>query len=258
VAELQFADFVACGFNALVNNAAKIRARWGTAVPMVVRLPYGASTGDGRVLLGGGPFHSQCPEAWFLRVPGLKIVAPATPSDAKGLLTAAIRDGNPVLFLEAKGLYGMHRPDLAEPVPLGDVDVPIGRAHVRRPGRDASLIAYGAMVPASLAAAEALASEGIEVEVVDLRTLLPLDEETILASVSRTHRAVVVHEDTRTGGVGAEVAAWIAERAFFELEAPVVRVAAPDAPVPYAPSLEAGFHPGPASIADAVRVLLRA
>src|SRR6185503_503784 len=145
IAEMQFADFVACGFNALVNNAAKVHWRFGRAVPMVVRLPYGGATGTGEKLLGGGPFHSQCPEAWFLRTPGLKIVAPSTPSDAKGLLTAALRDNNPVIFLEAKGLYGLFRPDLREEVPLGDFEVPLGRAKIRREGRDVSVITYGAM-----------------------------------------------------------------------------------------------------------------
>jgi pyruvate/2-oxoglutarate/acetoin dehydrogenase E1 component/TPP-dependent pyruvate/acetoin dehydrogenase alpha subunit len=257
VAELQFADFVACGFDALVNNAAKVYWRWGRPVPMVVRLPYGASTGDGARLLGGGPYHSQCPEAWLLRIPGLRLVAPSTPADAKGLLTAAVRDGNPVVFLEAKGLYGLHRPDLREEVPLGDHEVPIGKAAVRRPGRDVSLLAYGAATWTALSAAEALAKEGVEAEVVDLRSLAPLDEAAILESVSRTHRAVVVHEDSKTGGVGAELAALLAEKAIYELEAPIVRVAAADTPAPYAPSLEARYWPSAAAVADAVRSLLK-
>ncbi len=256
VAELQFADFVACGFNALANNAAKIRARWGRAVPLVVRLPYGAATGDGRTLLGGGPFHSQCPEAWFLRVPGLKIVAPATPSDAKGLLTAALRDNNPVLFMEAKGLYGMFRPDLREEVPLGDYEVPLGEACLRREGSDLSLIAYGTMVHVALAAAARLAEEGRSAEVLDLRTLLPMDEAALLRTVSKTHRALIVHEDSRRGGVGAEIAAVLAEKLLFELEAPVLRVGAPDAPVPYAPSLESAFLPGVDPVLRAARELL--
>jgi pyruvate/2-oxoglutarate/acetoin dehydrogenase E1 component/TPP-dependent pyruvate/acetoin dehydrogenase alpha subunit len=257
IAEMQFADFVACGFDALVNNAAKVYWRWGRPVPMVVRLPYGGSTGDGARLLGGGPFHSQCPEAWLLRTPGLKIVAPSTPRDAKGLLIAAVRDGNPVVYLEAKGLYQFHRPDLRENVPPRDYEVPIGKAAVRRPGRDVTLLAYGSAVWTSLAAAETLAKEGVEAEVVDLRTLVPLDEETILASVAKTHRVAIVHEDSKTGGVGAELAAILAEKAIFELEAPIVRVAAPDTPAPYAPSLEAAYWPTAGSVVEAVRSLLK-
>lgn len=240
VAEMQFADFVASGFNALVNNAAKVRWRWGRAVPMVVRLPYGA-------IPGGGPFHGQCPEAWFLRVPGLKIVAPSTPADAKGLLLAAIRDGNPVVYLEAKGLYG-----LRGSVPEGDVETPF-RARVLREGKDVSIFAYGPAVHEALAAADVL-GEGVA-EVVDLRSLAPLDEEAILRSVAKTHRALIAHEDSKTGGVGAEIAARIAEKALYDLEAPVIRVAAPDTPTPYAPSLEAAFHAR--DIAGAVRELLR-
>lgn len=228
VVELQFADFVACGFNALVNNAAKVHWRWGRAVPMVVRLPYGG-------IPGGGPFHSQCPEAWFLRVPGLKIVAPSTPADAKGLLLAAIRDNNPVVFLEAKALYGMKGR-----VPDGDVEVPLGRAAVLREGTQLSILAYGPRVHEALSTAEALGPG--TAEVVDLRSLAPLDEETILRSVAKTHRALIVHEDAKTGGVGAELAARIAEKALWELEAPVLRVAGPDTPRPYAPPLEAAYE----------------
>ncbi len=241
VVEMQFADFVAGGFNALVNNAAKIRWRWGRAVPMVVRLPYGS-------IPGGGPFHSQCPEAWFLRVPGLKIVAPSGPADAKGLLLAAIRDGNPVVFLEAKGLYGRR-----QPVPTGDVEVPLGRAATLREGRELSIFAYGPAVHEALEAAEAL-GPGVA-EVVDLRTLAPLDEEAVLRSVRKTHRALIVHEDSRTGGVGAELAARIAEEALWELEAPLRRVAAPDTPAPYAPPLEAAYVAR--DIVGAARELLR-
>ncbi|HEX7898230.1 MAG TPA: thiamine pyrophosphate-dependent enzyme [Planctomycetota bacterium] len=241
VVEMQFADFVAGGFNALVNNAAKVRWRWGRAVPMVVRLPYGA-------IPGAGPFHAQCPEAWFLRVPGLKIVAPSTPADAKGLLLAAIRDGNPVIYLEAKGLYG-----LRQPVPEGDVETPF-RAHVLREGRELSIFAYGTRVADALAAADVL-GPGVA-EVVDLRTLAPLDEEAILASVAKTHRALIAHEDAKTGGVGAEIAARIAEKAVFELEGPVLRAAGPDRPYPYAPPLEAA-HAAEGDILRAARELLR-
>jgi 2-oxoisovalerate dehydrogenase E1 component len=255
VAEMQFADFVASGFNALVSNAAKVRWRWGRAVPMVVRLPYGAATGTMEKLLGGGPYHSQCPEAWFVRTPGLKVVAPSTPSDAKGLLTAAIRDGNPVIYLESKGLYGLFRTDLREEVPVGDFEVPIGRGVVRREGKDATVATYGAMVWTALAAADELSRSGISLEVLDLRSLVPLDEDLLLRSVSKTHRAVVLTEDTKRGGTGAELAALIAEKSIWELDGPVVRVAAPDTPVPYSPPLEHAFLPKASDVVAAVRRL---
>lgn len=257
IVEMQFADFVACGFNALVNNAAKVHWRFGRAVPMVVRLPYGGATGTGARLLSGGPYHSQCPEAWFHRVPGLKIVAPSTPSDAKGLLTAALRDNNPVIFLEAKGLYGIFSPERAEKVPLGDVEVPIGAGIVRRTGRDISVVTYGPMVYAALAAAETLAREGVELEVVDLRSILPMDEALVLTSAAKTHRVIVLHEDSKRGGVGAEVAAMLSEKALFDLEAPVLRVAAADMPVPYSPPLERAFLPGPDQVVAAARSLMK-
>lgn len=256
VVEMQFADFLASGFNALVNNAAKIHWRYGRAVPMVVRLPYGAATGTGEKLLGGGPFHSQCPEAWFLRTPGWKIVAPSTPSEAKGLLTAAMRDNNPVLFLEAKGLYGFFRTDLREEVPLGDFEVPIGEARIRREGRDVTVLTYGALTDTALAAAERLSGEGVELEVIDLRSLCPLDEGRILASVSKTHRAVIVHEDSRRGGPGAELSAFLAEKALWDLDAPVVRVCAPDMPAPYSPPLEHAYLRKAEDVVAAVRSLL--
>jgi len=258
IAEMQFADFVACGFNALVNNAAKVHWRFGRAVPMVVRLPYGGATGTDGKLLGGGPYHSQCPEAWFHRIAGLKIVAPSTPSDAKGLLNAALRDNNPVLFLEAKGLYGIFSPERSEPVPVGDFEVPIGKGVIRRQGREVTVISYGPIVAVAISAAETLSREGIELEVVDLRSIVPLDEDLVLSSVAKTHRAIVLHEDSRRGGVGAEVAAILAEKSLFELEAPVVRVAAPDIPAPYSPPLEKAFLPGPAAVVRAVRSLLEA
>ncbi|MBZ5498179.1 MAG: dehydrogenase E1 component subunit alpha/beta [Acidobacteriia bacterium] len=257
VVEMQFADFLAPAFNALVNNAAKIHWRFGRAVPLVVRLPYGGATGTCARLLGGGPFHSQCPEAWFLRTPGWKIVAPATPRDAKGLMTAALRDNNPVLYLEAKGLYGFFRPDLREEVPLGDYEVPIGKAALRRSGRDVSLVTYGAMVYTALTAAAQLAREGIDVEVIDLRSLCPLDEGMILGSIARTHRALLLHEDTRRAGVGAELAAIIGERALWELAAPVLRVCAPDTPAPYSPPLEYAYLPKPDDVVAAARTLMR-
>jgi 2-oxoisovalerate dehydrogenase E1 component beta subunit len=255
---MQFADFLATGFNALVNNAAKIYWRYRKPVPMVVRLPYGAASKGSQALLGGGPFHSQCPEAWFVRTPGWKIVAPAFPSDAKGLMAAAVRDPNPVLYLEAKGLYSFFSRDLREEVPIGiGFEVPIGKAKVRRAGGEITCVAYGSMVFAALDAAEALAREGISMEVIDLRTLVPLDEETVLQSVRKTHRLLIVHEDSKRGGFGAEIAAMIAERELWSLEAPVIRVAAPDTPVPYSPPLEYAFLPRCELIVAAARRQMR-
>ncbi len=257
VVEMQFADFLAPAFNALVNNAAKVYWRWGRAVPMVVRLPYGGATGDMKTLLGGGPFHSQCPEMWFLRTPGWKIVAPSTPADAKGLMIAAIRDENPVIFLESKGLYGFFRTDLREEVPLGtEHELPIGKAVVRREGTDVTIVTYGAMVWTALAAAEELAVEGVEVEVVDLRSLWPLDEETVLASVRGSHRLLVLHEDSRRGGFGAELAGRLLEESFYELDASVHRVAAANTPSPYSPGLELDHLPGVEAVCGAARQLV--
>jgi 2-oxoisovalerate dehydrogenase E1 component len=255
VVEMQFADFLATGFNALVNNAAKVYWRWGRPVPMVVRLPYGGATGSPDRLLGGGPYHSQCPEMWFLRTPGWKIVAPSTPADAKGLLLAAIRDPNPVVYLEAKGLYGFFRTDLREDVPLGaEHEVEIGKAARRREGGDLTILTYGAMVWTALAASEELARQGVAAEVLDLRSLWPLDEEAIAASVAKTGRALILHEDTRRGGLGGELAAILADRLFWQLDAPIRRVTAPDTPVPYSPPLEHDFLP---RAEDVVQAALR-
>jgi len=257
VLEMQFADFLATGFNALVNSAAKIYWRYRKPVPLVVRLPYGGASKGSQALLGGGPFHSQCPEAWFVRTPGWKIVAPAFPSDAKGLMAAAIRDPNPVIYLEAKGLYSFFSRDLREEVPVGaEFEIPIGKANVRREGSDVTCIAYGTMVFAALDAAETLASDGISMEVIDLRTLVPLDEEIILQSVRKTHRALITHEDSKRGGFGAEIAAIIAEREMWSLEAPVMRIAAPDTPVPYSPPLEYAFLPRAEHIIAAAHKIL--
>ena len=244
IAELQFIDFIACGFNQIVNYAAKSRYRWGGGVPIVIRGPAGAG-------VHGGPFHSQSPESYFLNVPGLKIVVPATPTDAKGLMIAAIRDPDPVIFLEHKFLYRRLRED----VPEGDYTTPIGEARIAREGHDLSILTYGAMVHSSLEAAETVAAEGISVEVLDLRTLLPMDRARILATVKKTGRALIVHEATKTGGPGGEIAALISEHAFEHLDAPVVRVAPPDTPVPYSPPLEEFFLPNALKIADAVRAL---
>ncbi len=257
IVEMQFADFLAPAFNALVNNAAKLHWRYGRAVPLVVRLPSGGATGTNTRLLGGGPFHSQCPEAWFLRTPGWKIVAPATPRDAKGLMTAALRDGNPILYLEAKGLYGYFRPDLREEVPLGDFEVPIGKACLRRAGKDITLVSYGAMIYIAASAAAQLSREGIDLEVIDLRSLFPMDESAVLESIAKTHRVILLHEDTRRGGVGAELAAIISEKAMWDLTAPIVRVCAPDTPIPYSPPLEYAFLPKATDVVAAARRLMQ-
>jgi 2-oxoisovalerate dehydrogenase E1 component len=230
--EMQFGDFITCGFNQIVNNLAKTRYRWGAAVPVVIRVPVGGGT-------GAGPFHSQNVESWFTSVAGLKVVAPATPYDAKGLLLAAFEDNNPVLFLEHKFLY---RP-IHGHVPHGFYTVPLGRATVAREGRDATVIAYGVSVSWATHAAEVFHDSGYSVEVIDLRTLLPWDVETVLASVRKTHRALVVHEAPLTGGFGADVAATIAQEAFEWLDAPVARVAALDTPIPAAKELERFFEP---------------
>lgn len=258
VVEMQFADFLASGFNALVNNAAKLHWRWGRSVPLVVRLPYGGATGTGEKLLGGGPFHSQCPEMWFVRCPGWKIVAPSTPADAKGLMIAAIRDPNPVIFLEAKGLYGFFRSDLRESVPLGSShEVPIGKAAVRRAGSDITILTYGAMTWTCLNAAEKLAAEGIEAEVLDLRSLVPLDMEAISDSIRKTHRVLIVHEDTGRGGFAGELAARVADELFYYLDAPIRRVTAPDTPIPYSPPLEHDFLPNSEDVVAAATTLVR-
>jgi len=244
IAEMQFIDFIGCCFNQLVNYAAKSRFRWGGGVPIVVRGPCGGG-------VHGGPFHSQNPEAFFMNVPGLKIVAPGTAADAKGLMTAAIRDPDPVIYLEHKFLYRRIKEDLPE----GEIVVPIGKARLARPGKDVSIVTYAAMLHVALEAAEAAARDGIEVEVLDLRTLLPLDEEAILATAAKTGKVIVLHEATRTGGPGGEIAALISERAFEYLDSPVVRMAPPDTPVPYSPPLEEYFLPNAEKVGKAIRAL---
>jgi pyruvate/2-oxoglutarate/acetoin dehydrogenase E1 component len=242
VCEMQFADFIACGFDQLVNVAAKLHYRQGVSVPLVVRLPSGGG-------FSGGPFHSQNPEAWFLQAPGLKVVAPATADDAKGLLVSAIRDPNPVMFLEHKHLYRRVRGE----VPEGEYTVPIGKARVAREGDELTVIAYGATVALAQQAADEL---GEDVEVLDLRTLCPLDTEAILASARKTGKVLVAHEATRSCGVGAEVAAVIAEEAFEDLDAPIARLTAPDVPIPFSPSLEQRVLPGLDDLKEACRELL--
>jgi 2-oxoisovalerate dehydrogenase E1 component beta subunit len=245
VVELQYIDFLSCAFDQIVNCAAKMRYRSGMGVPMVIRGPCGAG-------LHAGPFHSQHPEGMLLNVPGLKILAPATPADAKGLLTAAIRDADPVIVLEHKLLYRR----LRENVLAGEATLPIGKARVARSGQHVAVVTYSAMVHVALeAAAQVSAKDGIETEVLDLRTLAPLDEAAILASAARTGKVLVLHEAPRTGGAGAEIAALIAERSFEHLDAPIVRLAAPDTPVPVSPRLEEYYLPNAERTAKAIRAL---
>lgn len=242
VCEMQFADFIACGFDQLVNVAAKLHYRQGIAVPIVVRLPSGGG-------FSGGPFHSQNPEAWFLQTPGLKVVTPATAADAKGLLASAIRDPNPVCFLEHKGLYRHVRGE----VPEGEHTLPIGRARVAREGSEMTAIAYGSAVHLALEAAEQL---GEDIEVIDLRSLCPLDREAILASARKTGKVLIAHEATRSCGAGAEVAALIGEEAFEDLDAPVRRLTTPDVPIPFSPPLEQAVLPQLDDMKEACRELL--
>jgi 2-oxoisovalerate dehydrogenase E1 component beta subunit len=244
VVEMQFADFISCAYDQIVNFAAKSRYRWGASVPMVIRGPSGGG-------IHGGPFHSQNPEMPFVHTPGLKVVCPSTAYDAKGLIKAAIRDNDPVIFFEHKLLYRR----IKEELPLGDYTVPLGKAALRREGRDISVITYGAMVYVALEAAETLAAEGIDLEILDLRTLVPLDEEAVLQSVRKTSKVILLHEDTRTGGLGGELAARISEKAFDYLDGPVVRITAPDTPVPYSPPLEDAFLPKAADVVARAREL---
>ena len=246
VAEMQFADFISCGFDQIVNFAAKCRYRWNASVPMVVRSPSGGG-------IHGGPFHSQNPEMWFVRTPGLKVVCPATAYDAKGLIKSAIRDNDPVLFFEHKGLYRRIKEDL----PAEEYTVPIGKAKVVREGRDLTIVTYGAMVWVALEAADKLAEEGVQVEVVDLRTLVPLDRETVCQSAKKTSKVLLLHEDTRTGGMAGELAATITESVFEYLDGPIVRVTAPDTPVPYSPALEEAFLPNADKVIEKARWLYR-
>jgi pyruvate/2-oxoglutarate/acetoin dehydrogenase E1 component len=232
VAEMQFADFVSCAWDHLVTVAAKQRFRAGTPIPIVLRLPSGGG-------FSGGPFHSQNPESSFAHVPGLKIVCPATPEDAKGLLVSAIEDPNPVLYFEHKHLYRRIKGE----VPDDRYTTPFGKARVHREGDDVTVITWGAMVHTAGEAAQQLDADGISVEVLDLRTLVPWDKQAVLESVHKCSKVLVLHEDVRTGGFGGEIAATIAEEAFEDLDAPVKRLAAPDTPVPFSPALEKAFIP---------------
>ncbi len=248
VAEIQFADFITPAFNQIVQEAARMRYRSnnGFGVPITIRAPYGGG-------VHGALYHSQSLEAFFTHVPGLKVVVPSTPYDAKGLLKSAIRDDDPVLFFEHKKMYRSVRGD----VPEGDHIVSLGRAAVTHPGSQVTVIAYGLMAHYALEAADRVADEGISVEVVDLRTLRPLDRETVLESVRKTGKCLIVYEDNRFGGYGAEVAAIVAEEAFDYLDGPVTRVAGPEVPaVPYNHVLEDWFMPNPEKIADAIRKLV--
>jgi 2-oxoisovalerate dehydrogenase E1 component beta subunit len=246
VAEMQFADFISCGFDQIVNQAATLRYRYGgrASVPIVVRAPSGGG-------VSGGLYHSQNPEAWFVHRPGLKVVAPSTAYDAKGLLKAAIRDDNPVIYFEHKFLYRRAK----GPVPEGDEIVPIGVAATRREGGDATLLTYGAMVTPSLEAADRMAKEGVEVEVIDLRSLMPLDKAAIFTSVEKTSRVLVVHEDVKTLGLGAELSAMIMEERFDYLDAPVLRVTYPDTHAPFSHVLEAANLPNTDKIVETLRRL---
>jgi 2-oxoisovalerate dehydrogenase E1 component beta subunit len=244
VAEMQFADFISCAWDHLVTVAAKQHYRAGTAVPIVVRCPSGGG-------FSGGPFHSQNPESSFAHIPGLKIACPATPSDAKGLLATSIEDPNPVLYFEHKHLYRR----LKEDVPEERFTIPFGQARVHLPGHDVSVVTWGAMVHTATEAAEDLVEDGISVEVIDLRTIIPWDREAVMRSVEKTSKVLVLHEDTRTAGFGAEIAATIAEEGFESLDAPVRRLAAPDTPVPFSPPLEHRFIPQVEDVAQALRDL---
>jgi 2-oxoisovalerate dehydrogenase E1 component beta subunit len=244
VAEMQFADFISCAWDHLVTVAAKQRYRAGTPVPITVRLPSGGG-------FSGGPFHSQNPESSFAHIPGLKVVCPATPADAKGLLIEAIHDPNPVLYFEHKHLYRR----IKDEVPDERYTVPFGEARTHREGDDISLITWGAMVYTADEAAQKLEGEGVSVEILDLRTLAPWDKDAVLRSVEKTSKALVLHEDTLTGGFGAEIAASISEEAFEHLDAPVRRIAAPDTPVPFSPPLEKAFIPQVEDVVEGLKEL---
>jgi 2-oxoisovalerate dehydrogenase E1 component beta subunit len=244
VCEMQFIDFITCAFDQITSYAAKSRYRWGVGVPLVVRGPCGGN-------VHGGPFHSANPEMYFAHTPGLKVLTPATAYDAKGLIKAAIRDPDPVLFFEHKYLYRR----IKEELPVDDYIVPIGKAALRRPGKDITLVTYGAMLYLAYEAAEQLAPD-IELEVIDLRSILPFDIEMVMDSVKKTSRCIILHEDTLTGGIGGEIAARLADEAFTYLEAPIKRIASPDAPVPFAPTLEEAFLPKTADIVRVSRELM--
>src|SRR5205814_459435 len=239
VAEFQFMDFIGCAMNQISNMVAKTHYLWGAPAPLVLRGPSGGN-------VHGGPFHSQNPEMWFVHVPGLKIVCPASAYDAKGLIKAAIRDNNPVIFFEHKYLYRR----IKDEVPANDYIVPIGKARIAREGSDLSVITYAAMVYTAMEAAEIVSKEGINVEILDLRTLSPLDREAIVQTVRKTNKVIILHEHSRTGGIAGEIAAIINEEAFDDLDGPIARIAAKDSPVPFSPPQEEYFLP---KVSDVVR-----
>ncbi|MGH8811765.1 MAG: alpha-ketoacid dehydrogenase subunit beta [Advenella sp.] len=245
VLEIMFMDFMTLTMDALVNQAAKARFMFGgqTSVPMVVRTPHGGG-------ISAGPQHSQCLEVWFAHIPGLKVVCPSNPADAYGLLKSAIRDPDPVVFVENKALYAM-KGEIADDAQA----IPLGKAKIVRAGKDVTLVTYGACVHKAMRAADTLAQDGIEIEVLDLRSLQPWDEQAVLASLTRTHKLLIAHEAVEAFGVGAEIAARMADIGFDQLDAPIVRVAAPFVPVPFAPALEAQYQPQEADIIAAVRKL---
>lgn len=246
VLEIMFMDFMTFAMDALVNQAAKARFMFGgqSSVPMVVRTPHGGG-------ISAGPQHSQCLEVWFAHVPGLKVVCPSNPADAYGLLKSAIADPDPVVFVENKALYA-----LKGDVPDEPFSLPIGQASIVRQGQDATVVTYGGMVSRALQAAETLAKEGVSIEVIDLRSIQPWDEATVLASLSKTHRLLIAHEAVEAFGVGAEIAARMADVGFDELDAPIMRVAAPFVPVPFAPGLEKQYQPNADKIVESVRQLM--
>ncbi len=247
VAEMQFSDFITNAFNQLVTIAATTAYRWAMPVPIVVRCPTGAG-------ISGGPFHSRNPEVWFAHQPGLKVVCPGTPEDAKGLLISAIRDNSPVLYFEHKRFYR----SLKSEVPDGEYTVPLGKAKIAKEGSDLSIITYGGTLPLAIEVANEFANEGkANIEVIDIRSLVPLDKQTILESVRKTNRALVLHEDNLTAGFGAELSALITEHAFESLDAPIRRIASFDSPVPFAPNLEGEVLPGKESFRKAVIELLK-
>jgi 2-oxoisovalerate dehydrogenase E1 component beta subunit len=239
VAEFQFMDFIGCAFNQIVNMVASAHYRWGAPAPIVIRGPSGGN-------VHGGPFHSQNPEMWFVHAPGVKVVCPATAYDAKGLIKASIRDNNPVIFFEHKYLYRR----IKDEVPAEDYVVPLGKARIAREGRDLSIITYAAMVHTALEASATLSSEGIDVEILDLRTISPLDRDAILQTVRKTSKVIILHEHTRTGGLAGEIAAIINEEAFEDLDGPIVRITAQDSPVPFSPPQEEYFLP---KVSDVLR-----
>lgn len=247
VIELMFVDFIGVSMDQLFNQAAKMKYMFGgkAKIPMVLRATCGAG-------IGAAAQHSQCLESWFMHIPGLKVVMPSTPRDAKGLLISAIRDDNPVVFLEHKLLYG-----LEGDVPAEEFTVPLGKADIKREGQDVTIVATAQAVHTSLGAAEKLAADGINVEVLDLRTLNPLDEDSILASVRKTHRLIIVHEAVKFGGPGAEIAALVAEKAIDHLDAPILRVAAPFSPVPFSPPLEKEYIPSEEKVIGAVKTVMK-